>query len=64
MGTTLPWVVLVVGGALWQLAAYVQHPREDHPTLSSLANGLLDSQPARVAAFVAWAAAMVALSRR
>ena len=61
---TIPWAVLVLFGGAWQLAAYAQHPRRDHPTLSALANGLLDSHPARAAAFVAWAIAMVGLSRR
>ena len=58
------WAVLVALGGLWQLAAYLQHPRDEHPTLSSLANGLLDSQPARAAAFVLWIVATVRLSRR
>ena len=58
------WTVLVTLGGLWQLAAYLQHPRDEHPTLSSLANGLLDSQPARAAAFVLWIVAAVGLSRR
>lgn len=58
------WAVLVAVAGLWQLAAYLQHPRDDHPTLSSLANALLDSQPARAVAFVLWAMAAVGLSRR
>jgi hypothetical protein len=59
-----PWVVLVAVGGVWQLAAYLQQPREDHPTLSSLANALLDSHAARAAAFVLWIVAAVQLSRR
>ncbi len=62
--TALAWAVLVVVAGLWQLAAYAQSPRDDHPTLSSLANGLLDSRPARAAAFLAWIVAMVGLARR
>ena len=58
------WAVLAVAVGSWQLAAYVQHPREDHPTLSSLVNALLDSQPARAAAFLLWIATAVALGRR
>jgi hypothetical protein len=58
------WLGLLAVGALWQLAAYLQHPRDEHPTLSSLANGLLDSQPARAAAFVLWLLATAALARR
>jgi len=60
----VPWVVLVTAGGVWQLAAYLQQPREDHPTLSSLANALLDSHAARAAAFVLWVVAAVQLSRR
>ena len=59
-----PWVALAVAVGSWQLAAYLQHPRADHPTLSSLANALLDSQPARAAAFVLWIVAAAALGRR
>lgn len=58
------WAVVVAVGGLWQLAAYLQQPRDEHPTLSSLANELLDSQPARAAAFVLWIIATVRLSRR
>ena len=58
------WAALAVALALWQLGAYLQHPREDHPTLSSLANALLDSHGARAAAFVVWLLAAVHLARR
>lgn len=58
------WAGWVAAVALWQLAAYLQHPRDDHPTLSSLANSLLDSHSARAAAFVLWVLAAVELARR
>jgi hypothetical protein len=58
------WAVLATTAGAWQLAAYVQDPRVDHPTLSSLANALLDSQPARAAAFVLWVAATKELAQR
>jgi hypothetical protein len=58
------WAVLAGAAGAWQLAAYLQHPRPDHPTLSSLANTLLGSQPARAAAFVLWVAGAVGLARR
>ena len=61
---TAPWLVLVAAGAAVQLAAYLQHPRDDHPTLSSLTNALLDSHVARAAAFVAWLVAAAELARR
>jgi hypothetical protein len=58
------WAVLGGLAAAWQLAAYLQHPRHDHPTLSSLTNAALDSHAARAAAFVAWLAVTVMLVRR
>ena len=60
----VPWALLALAAAVWQLAAYVQHPRADHPTLSSLTNAALDAQVPRTAAFVAWLLAIVALVRR
>lgn len=59
-----PWAGLAVLAVALELLAWVQHPRADHPTLSSLTNAMLDSQPARAAAFVLWLLAMVELGRR
>ena len=58
------WLVVGAATAAWELVAFVQHPRDDHPTLSSMTNALLDSRSARAAAFVAWLAAAAALARR
>jgi hypothetical protein len=58
------WAGLAAVAGAWQLAAYLQHPRADHPTVSSLANELLDSHPARAAAFLVWIAAAWWLARR
>jgi hypothetical protein len=58
------WAVLVAALAGWQLAAYLQHPRSQHPTISSLTNTLLESHTSRAFAFVAWIAAAAALARR
>ena len=58
------WGALAALAVGWEVLAFVQHPRADHPTVSSLANSMLDSQPARVAAFVLWLLAMVELARR
>lgn len=63
-GRVGPWSVLVLLTAAVQLFAYLHHPREEHPTISSLVNALLDSQPARAAGFVAWLLAALALARR
>jgi hypothetical protein len=58
------WASLVGALGAWQLAAYLQHPRSHHPTLSSLTNALLDTHPARAAAFVVWLVAAARLARR
>jgi hypothetical protein len=58
------WVTVAAAASCWQLAAYVQHPRIDHPTLSSLTNALLDSHLSRAAAFAVWLLAAMGLARR
>lgn len=58
------WVALAGVAAAWQLASFVQEPREDHPTISSITNDLLDSHPARAAAFALWLLTARALARR
>jgi hypothetical protein len=58
------WAALAAIAGAWQLAAYLQHPRADHPTLSSLANEVLDSHLARALAFIVWIAAARGLARR
>lgn len=58
------WVVIVVALAVWQLSAYVQQPRSEHPTLSSLANAALEDHPGRALAFTAWLVAGARLARR
>lgn len=58
------WVVLLALLAAWELAAYVQAPRADHPTLSSLANEVLDWRPLRALAFLGWVVLGVDLARR
>ena len=60
----LTWVILCALLAGWELAAYVQSPRADHPTLSVLADQLLDWRPARALAFLAWMAVGTDLARR
>ena len=60
----LVWAILLALLAGWELAAYVQHPRADHPTLSSLANEVLDWRPARAVAFLGWLGIGVDLARR
>ena len=64
MGRTWPWLVVVGVLACVQVIAYVQQPRDEHPTLSSLTNAALDTHVARAVAFLAWLAAAVELARR
>jgi hypothetical protein len=49
--------------AAWQVSALVRHPRAEHPTLSSLANAVLDPRPVRTLAFLGWLAGMAWLAR-
>lgn len=58
------WIVLIAALALWELIAFVQLPRVDHPTLSSLANQVFDSHLVRATAFAAWVAAGFGIARR
>ena len=58
------WAALVGALAVWEVLAYMQQPRDEHPTLSSLTNTLLESHVARAAAFVVWLAAARGLARR
>ena len=58
------WGALAVALAVWQLKAFVRHPRVEHPTLSWLANALLDPRPVRTVAFVGWLAGVAWLARR
>ncbi|MDQ4149536.1 MAG: hypothetical protein M3164_06040 [Actinomycetota bacterium] len=58
------WMGLAVALASWELMAFMQQPRSNHPTLSSIANEILDSHPLRTAAFLVWLATGVDLARR
>jgi hypothetical protein len=58
------WLVILVALAGWQLLAYVQEPRTEHPTLSSLVNTALDTHTGRALAFVAWLVVAYRLARR
>lgn len=58
------WALLFGALTLWELAAYLQHPRSEHPTVSSLADGVLDPHPVRAGVFVVWLAVAAVLARR
>jgi hypothetical protein len=50
------WLVLVVVLGAWELASFLQLPRAEHPTLSSLANSAFGSHSVRALAMVGWMA--------
>jgi hypothetical protein len=50
----LTWAALIGALAVWELAAYVASPRQDHPTLSSISDDITSGRPARAAVFALW----------
>jgi len=58
------WVGLATAVVLWELVAYVQSPRDEHPTLSSMLDALESNPLARAVLFVAWLALGWELARR
>jgi hypothetical protein len=58
------WLVLLALMGGWQFLAFVQEPRSQHPTLSSITNAALDSQSIRVVAFAGWLVGAFWLARR
>lgn len=48
------WSALVGTLAVWELAAYKASPRQDHPTLSSIADNITSGHPARAVVFALW----------
>ena len=58
------WAALGGAAVIWELQAFLQHPRNDHPTLSSLTNDLLQSHGPRAGAMLVWLAVGWWLARR
>ncbi|HEV8623631.1 MAG TPA: hypothetical protein VG034_04180 [Acidimicrobiia bacterium] len=58
------WATLAATAVVWELQAFLQRPRSDHPTVSSLTNDLLQSHVPRAGAMLVWLAAGVWLARR
>jgi hypothetical protein len=58
------WAGLAAALGLWELASFLQHPRSDHPTLSSLADTLFQSHPARAIGLLGWLSVSACLARR
>lgn len=63
-GGLLRWALLTGALAVWQIAAFVQHPRFDHPTLSVLANRVLEPHAVRALALAGWLVVAARLARR
>ncbi|MDQ3094901.1 MAG: hypothetical protein M3Q82_02925, partial [Actinomycetota bacterium] len=59
-----PWCALFAALVTWQLVAYVQGPRSEHPTLSYLFSAAVDARPVRTLALVVWLAGAAWLGRR
>lgn len=57
------WVALFGAMAAWELAAWSSSPRAEHPTLSSLADAVLEGRAARAAALAGWVFAAFGLGR-
>ena len=49
-----PWAVLFGLLTAFEVAEYFSSPRRDHPTLSSIADSLMNTHPGRAAAFALW----------
>jgi len=58
------WVALAVGFAVWELNALFSSPRDDHPTLSSIADWIMSVHVGRAALFLCWLALGAALALR
>ena len=58
------WAALGATLAVWELGSFLQHPRAEHPTLSSLTNTVFQSHGARTLGLVLWLGAGTGLARR
>jgi len=60
----LTWGAVAVVASGWQLAAYFQSPRTDHPTLSSLLDAADVHPPLRALVFLGWVLLGLVVARR
>lgn len=58
------WVVVAIAALGWQLAAYFQSPRAEHPTLSSMLDAADAHDPLRAVVFLGWVVLGLELARR
>jgi hypothetical protein len=49
-----PWALLFGLLTVFEVAAYFSSPRRDHPTLSSIADSLMNTHSGRAAEFALW----------
>lgn len=64
VGGAWPWAAIGGAGVVWELQAFLQRPRGNHPTVSSLTNDVLQSHFSRAGAMLVWLAAGWWLARR
>jgi lysylphosphatidylglycerol synthetase-like protein (DUF2156 family) len=58
------WASLAVTVGAWELVAFFQSPRDDHPTISSMLDAGDSHRPLRAALFIAWIVLGRELTRR
>jgi hypothetical protein len=58
------WVALFVAAAAWEFLALFSSPRDDHPTLSTIADWIMSIHPGRAALFAVWLSLGAAMARR
>jgi len=58
------WGVLAGAVVAWELLVFVQSPRDEHPTISSMLDGADAHPPLRAALFVGWILLGRELARR
>jgi lysylphosphatidylglycerol synthetase-like protein (DUF2156 family) len=58
------WAALALAAVAWQLAAYLQSPRREHPTLSSMLDAADAHDPLRATVYLGWILLGLVLVRR
>ena len=61
-GRPVVWAALLAVLAGWELTAFAQHPRSEHPTISSVTNGLFESHAVRAVTLWLWLSAAAVLA--
>src|SRR6476659_6468875 len=60
----LVWRALFLAFTAWEVIALFSSPRDDHPTLSSIADWIMSTHAGRAGVVLAWLAAGAALAFR